>query len=176
MNDALIKILPKMKKFDAYINDVKKDNFPITLSGIGSSQKVHMMYATKFYTDKPILIVTYNDIELRKIINDMKFFSDEEILIFPKKNVVYYDIDTMNKDATMDRIKVYTKLYNSDAKIIITTIEALMQKTISKDKLFSKVIQLEVGKNFELATLKEELISLGYERADMVSRKRRICS
>ena len=32
MNDALIKILPNMKKYDAYINDVKKDNFPISVS------------------------------------------------------------------------------------------------------------------------------------------------
>ena len=172
MNDALIKIMPKMKKFDAYINDVKKDNFPITVSGLGSSQKVHLMYATRFYTEKPILIVTYNDIMLRKIIDDMKFFSDDEILIYPKKEVIYYDIDTMNKDTTMDRISVYTKLYNSEAKVILTTIEALMQKTISKDKLFSKVIQLEVGKGFELEALKEELIYLGYERTDMVSRKR----
>ena len=30
--EALAKILPKMKKYDAYINDVKKDNFPISLS------------------------------------------------------------------------------------------------------------------------------------------------
>ncbi len=30
--EVLAKILPKMKKYDAYINDVKKDNFPISLS------------------------------------------------------------------------------------------------------------------------------------------------
>ena len=168
MNEALIKILPKMKKFDAYINDVKKDNFPITISGLGDSSKVHFMYATRFYSEKPILIVTYNDIELRKIMDDFKLFSDEEILVFPKKDVVYYDIDTMNKDNAMDRISIYTKLYNSDAKIILTTIEALMQKTISKDKLFSRVLQLEVGKKFELETLKSELSYLGYERTDMV--------
>ena len=168
MNDALIKILPKMKKFEAYINDVKKDNYPITVSGLGSSQKVHMMYATRFYKDKPMLIVTYNDIELRKIIDDMKFFSEDEILVFPKKDVVYYDIYTMNKDATMDRIIVYNKLYNSEAKVIITTIEALMQKTISKNKLFEKVLQLETGKDISLDLLKESLGNLGYERTDMV--------
>ena len=102
------------------------------------------MYSTYFYTERPILIVTYNDIELKKIVNDIKFFSNEDILIFPKKEVVYYDIDTMNKDTTMDRISIYTKLYNSEAKIIITTIEALMQKTISKEALFSNVISLEI--------------------------------
>ena len=168
MNDSLIKILPKMKKFEAYINDVNKDNFPITLSGLSESSKAHFMYATRFYSGKPILVVTYNDIQLKKIIGDFNFFSDEEVLVFPKKEVVYYDIDTMNKDATMDRISVYTKLYNSDTKVILTTVEALMQKTISKDELFSRVLQLEVGKQFKLEELKENLTYLGYERTDMV--------
>ena len=126
MNETLIKILPKMKKFDAYINDVKKDNFPITVSGLGDSQKVHFMYATRFYSEKPMLVVTYNDIQLRKLRDDFKFFSDEEILVFPKKEIVYYDIDTMNKDTSMQRLKVYSKLYNSESCIILTTIEALM--------------------------------------------------
>lgn len=168
MNESLIKILPKMKKFESYINDVNKANFPITLSGLSESSKVHFMYATRFYIEKPILIVTYNEIQLKKIINDFKFFSEEEINIFPKKEVLYYDIDTMNKDATMDRISVYTKLYNSEAKIILTTVEALMQKTISKDELFARVLQIEVGKHIELENLKENLTYLGYERTDMV--------
>lgn len=166
--DALAKILPKMKKFEDYINDVKKDNFPITLSGLSDSQKVHFAYSTRFYTERPILIVTYNDIQLKKIVEDFKFFDQEEILVFPKREIVYYDIDTMNKDVTMDRLSIYTKLYESNAKVILTTIEALMQKTISKNKLFERVLQLETGKEISLENLKESLNALGYERTDMV--------
>ncbi len=166
--EELAKVLPKMKKFDAYINDVKKDNFPISLSGLSDSQKVHFAYSTRFYTERPILIITYNDIQLKKIYEDLKFFEDEEILLFPKREVVYYDIDTMNKDVTMDRLSIYTKLYESSAKVILTSIEALMQRTISKNKLFEKVLQLEVGKEVSLDTLKESLNDLGYERTDMV--------
>ena len=166
--EALAKILPKMKKFDDYITDVKKDNFPISLSGLSDSQKVHFIYSTRFYTERPILIVTYNDIQLKKLKEDFKFFQDEETLIFPKREVVYYDIDTMNKDVTMDRLSIYTKLYNSESNIILTTIEALMQKTISKNQLFGKVLQLESGKEISLDDLKENLNELGYERTDMV--------
>lgn len=166
--EELAKILPKMKKFDSYINDVKKDNFPISLSGLSDSQKVHFAYATRFYTERPILIVTYNELQLKKIAEDFKFFQNEETLVFPKKEVIYYDIDTMNKDVTMDRLSIYTKLYNSESNIILTTIEALMQKTISKNKLFGKVVQLEIGKEISLDDLKEKLNDLGYERTDMV--------
>ena len=148
MNDALLSMLPKLKKFDDYLADVKKDNFPIHVAGLGVTPKVHFAYATKTLTERPILIVTYNDIELKKMVNDLKFFEEDEILVYPKREVVYYDIDTMSKDATMDRLNVYTKLYNSEAKVIVTTIEALLQKTIAKDTLFSKVISLEFGKSF----------------------------
>ena len=100
---------------------------------------------------------------------DFKFFSDEEILIYPKREIVYYDIDTMNKDITMDRLSIYTKLYESSVKVILTTIEAVMQKTISKNKLFENVLQLEVGKDISLENLKESLNALGYDREDMVT-------
>jgi len=166
--EALAKVLPKMKKFDDYINDVKKDNFPISLSGLSDSQKVHFAYSTRFYTERPMMVVTYNDIQLKKLKEDFHFFQEEEVLVFPKREVVYYDIDTMNKDVTMDRLSIYTKLYNSESTIILTTIEALMQKTICKNKLFGKVLQLESGKEISLDDLKENLNDLGYERTDMV--------
>ena len=72
--DTLAKVLPKMKKFNAYLADVKKGNFPITLSGLSESSKAHFIYATRFYTEKPVLVVTYNELELKKMKEDMKFF------------------------------------------------------------------------------------------------------
>ena len=157
-----------MKKFNDYIIDVNKGNFPITLSGLSDSQKAHFIYATRFYTEKPILVVTYNELELKKFKEDMKFFSTETVYTYPKKEVIYYDIDTMNKDATMDRINIYTKLYHSESCVVLTTVEALMQKTIQKEKLFSNVIQIEVGKSFLLEELTTKLASIGFERTDMV--------
>lgn len=172
---ALIKALPKMKKFNDYINDVNKANFPITLSGLSDSQKAHFIYATRFYTEKPVLVITYNEIELKKIKENMNFFSDEDIYIFPKRDVIYYDIDTMNKDVTMDRLKLYTKLYNSESCVILTTVEALMQKTINKNSLFKNVLQLEVGGSILLETLISKLTILGYDRTDMVEGRGQFC-
>ena len=135
--DILAKVLPKMKKFNDYMNDVNKQNFPINLDGLSDSQKSHFIYATRFYSEKPILIVTYNELELKKFKEDLKFFSDEKIYTYPRREPIYYDIDTTNKDITMDRLSIYTKLYNSESNVILTTVEALMQKTISKNSLFS---------------------------------------
>ncbi len=162
------KVLPRMKKFEEYIGDVKKSNFPISLDGLTDSQKAHFIYATKFYTHRPVLFVTYNDIELKKMQNNISFFDENDILTYPKKEIIYYDIDTMNKDVTMERLQVYATLYQSEQPLILTTIEALMQKTIPKTELFSNVLYLEIGKTISLETLKDSLLHLGYERTDMV--------
>ena len=54
------------------------------LSGLTDSAKVHMAYATKFYSDKPICIITYNEMQAKKIMKDMEFFSDK-VDFFPKR-------------------------------------------------------------------------------------------
>ena len=41
--EALAKILPKMKKFDAYINDVKKDNPQMHLQTADKLQSLHLV-------------------------------------------------------------------------------------------------------------------------------------
>ncbi len=165
--ESFAKVLPNIKKFKEYIDDVSKGNFPINISGLTDSAKAHFIYATKYYTNKPVLVITYNEIEQKKLYSNLKFFEDEDVLVFPKKEVVYYDVDTTNKDNTMDRLSVYSKLYNSTTSIILTTIEAVMQKTISKTDLFNNVLFFEVGKEYNLEEVKLKLSIIGYERADI---------
>ncbi len=169
--EQFAKILPKLKKFQEYIEDVNKDNFPINIAGLSEASKAHFIYATRFYSNKPIVVVTYNEIELKKLQKDLEFFEDEAITVLPKREIVYYDIDTMNKDVTMERLKCFSDLYNSKNGIILTTIEALMQRTVDKNTIFSNVLQLEVGKEYKLDEIKEKLTYIGYERSDLCDGK-----
>ena len=56
-------------------------------------------------------------------------------------------------------------------KIIVTTIEAAMQKMITKESLYKNVMHLKVGDFFNLEQLKEKLVLLGYERYDLIEGK-----
>ena len=61
--DFITKTLPNFKKFNAYIEDVKNKVSPIMLSGLTDVAKVHFAYSTQFYVEKPIVIITYNEIK-----------------------------------------------------------------------------------------------------------------
>ena len=169
----IISRLQKLQKFQEYIGNIEKNNSPISISGLSDVGKIQYIYATKEAANRPICIVTYNELQARKIIEDLKYFASdfESILYFPKREIVTYDYIAESKDLPYERIEVLNKIEKKKAKIIVTTIEALMQKMIAKSTLYKNKLELKVSKNYSLEGLKQTLIDLGYERNDLVENK-----
>lgn len=166
----LIKTMPNFKKFDSYLADVKNKVSPILLSGLSDAGKIHFAYATSFYTQKPICFVTYNEMQARKVIKDMKYFTDN-VYFFPKKDLVTYDYIAESKETTYQRIEVLNAIKNKKAEVIVTTIEALMQESIPFTTLYQNELHLKVGEEYSLEKIKEALVYLGYERYDLIEGK-----
>lgn len=168
--NSTVKIVPNVKKYKSYLEDVRKEISPIMISGLTDSGKTHFSYSTHFYAEKPICIVTYNEIQAKKIIKDLEYF-DENIDFFPKKEIFAYDYLAESKDNLFDRISVLNNIINKKSKIVVTTIESLMQPMISKKVLYKNILKLKVGQEIGLEELKETLIKLGYERYDIIEGK-----
>ena len=145
MND-IVKILPNFKKFNDYIENVKNKTNPIMLSGLTDSGKVHFAYSTYFYAEKPICIITYNELQAKKILKNLEYF-ENNVSYFPKKEIMAYDYLTESKDITYNRIACLNDIYDKKAKIIVTTIEAVSQKLVAKEVLYKNILNLKMGEN-----------------------------
>ena len=95
--NSLIKVVPNVKKYNDYLFNVNKGTNPIMLSGLTDSGKVHLAYSTKFYSNKPICIITYNEIQAKKLMKDMEFFKDD-IRFFRKRDITSFDYIAESKD------------------------------------------------------------------------------
>ena len=169
MND-IVKILPNFKKFSDYISNVKNNTNPIMLSGLTDSGKVHFAYSTYFYAEKPICIITYNELQAKKIIRNLEYF-ENNINYFPKKEILAYDYLAESKDITYSRIACLNEIHKKQAKIIVTTIEAVSQKIIPEDVLYKNILELKIGDVINLEEIKQKLVLLGYERQNVVENK-----
>lgn len=169
MND-IVKILPNFKKFNDYISNVKDNTSPNMLSGLTDSGKVHFAYSTYFYAEKPICIITYNELQAKKIIRNLEYF-ENNINYFPKKEILAYDYLAESKDITYSRIACLNEIHKKQAKIIVTTIEAVSQKIIPEDVLYKNILELKIGDVINLEEIKQKLVLLGYERQDVVENK-----
>ena len=168
--NTIVQKLIELSKFQEYSKKIEEKISPITVSGLSDVGKVQFIAGTYESIKKPICIVTYNEIQAKDIIKNLSFF-ESDINYFPKREIVPYDFVAESKDLPYERINVLNKLHQGKVRILVTTAEALMQKMISKKQLYKDIIKIKVGDTYSLEKIKEKLISLGYERNDLVETK-----
>ena len=77
--------------------------------------KIQLIEATREYADRNICIVTYNELQARKIIKDLQYFSNN-VVYFPKREIASYDYVAESKDLPYERIEALNKIYTELTK------------------------------------------------------------
>ena len=159
--------LGKSPKFCEYIKSIENKKSPIAISGLTDVGMVQMLAATEEFVKKPICIITYNEIQARKIVEDLKYFTDK-VIYLPKKEIVTYDYVAESKDLPYERIEALNKIQELKTGIVVTTAEATIQKMISKQELYKNTLNFKIGEEYKLEDIKQKLVDLGYVRCDLI--------
>ena len=168
--NALIKMLSNSKKFNSYLEDIKNKKSPVMLTGLTDVSKTYFSYGTSEYINNNICIITYNEIQAKRLVKDISYFNENAVLL-PKREIVTYDYVAESKDLPYERIEALNKIYEGKAKVIVTTIEALMQRIVPKSVLYKNLLKFNIGKTYNLEEIKKALVSLGYIRCDLIEAK-----
>lgn len=163
----LYKDLRESQKFIEIISNIENNKCPVTISGLSNVGEIQFVAAINDSIKESCCIVTYNELQARRIVNDLKYFFDE-VYFFPKREIASYDYIVESKDLPYERIDVLNKMQQQNGMIIVTTVEAIMQRMIPKEDLYKNILKLKVGNTCNLDDLKVYLSNLGYERADMI--------
>jgi len=165
--NTIIGELGKSPKFCEYVKNIENKKSPIAISGLTDVGMVQMIAATKEFVKRPICIITYNEIQARKIVDDLSYFTDK-IIYLPKKEIVTYDYIAESKDLPYERIEALNRIQELKTGIVVTTVEAAIQKMISKSELYKNTINFEIGQEHKLEDIKQKLVDLGYVRCDLI--------
>ncbi len=159
--------LGKSKKFVELIKNIEEKQSPIGISGLSNVGMLETIASINEYSKKPIAIITYNEIQAKWIIENIQFFTDKAIY-FPKKDIVTYDYVAESKDLPYSRIEALNKINSKRNYILVTTIEAAMQKLPAKQLLYKNTLKFKVGEIHSLDKIKQNLVNLGYTRCDLI--------
>ena len=159
--------LGKSPKFCEYIKKIENQKSPIVISGLTDVGMVQMISATKEFVKRPICVITYNEIQARKIVDDLSYFTDK-VIYLPKKEIVTYDYVAESKDLPYQRIEALNKIQEMKTGIVVTTAEAAIQKMISPKALYKNTLKFKIGDEYKLEDVKQKLIDLGYVRYDLI--------
>ena len=165
--NTIIGEMGKSPKFIELLKKIESKQSPILVSGLVSVGEAQIAEAIHKFGKKSILILTYNEIQAKQLYEDLSYYN-EDVVFFPKKEIVTYDYIAESKDLPYERIEALNKIISNKKQIIITTIEAAIQKLPAKKSLYKNELKIKVGESYNLEEIKKKLVNLGYSRYDLI--------
>ena len=167
---GLIKPLMEMEEYKRLFEDVNRGLNPIAVNGLSESHKSHIAYSIYDMIKKPVVFITYNDLEARRVFDDLSFFTDN-VYYLPSREVLFYDIEAISPDIAAERLKTLKEILDADRVILVTSIDNISQKYIDPSIFKKYWLKLKVGDVVNIEKLLSIFITSGYERVDMIEGK-----
>ncbi len=169
--NVLIEEPIKFSKFNKLVNDIEKAEDNLSIIGLTDSQKAHMIYSLYNYSNKLPVIVCPNVSTAKKMIQDLKFYSNTEIVYLPSREVIYYDSDIESREIENARVYAINKIIENKPCIIVTVVEALMQCMLPKEIYLNKNMTFKINETISFEEVVNNLVKLGYSKHDIVEGK-----
>ena len=169
MKDFLIDPLLTLKPYKKLIDDIENNLSPIALHGLLEENMGHLIMSLNKKTDKQILLVTYNEKRSKEIYEDLKsIYNEANVGLFPQKELILYDVDAFSSERTHQRLSVLSSLELGRTKIVVTSLGALLDKTLPRNLFLDNTLTLELGDEIELEKVLKIFVDGGYERTTLV--------
>ena len=139
----------------------------MSVAGIVDSAQPQLMAAVSGAAGGNTLIVTYSDMEARAAAENMKLYK-EKVMLFPSKEYVFYNIETMGRANENARLSVLDALLNEKDVTVVASIDSLMTYTADRQRFSRSVICIRPGDVHDPAELAAALTEMGYRREDMI--------
>ena len=144
---------------------------------IGSVSKGNESFFLSEYYKKnnqsSILYISRNDKEIFDIKSKIEWLIPSvQVLIYRSWDQIPYDSVSPSSKIQSERIKTLYKIFNDKKpKIIISSVNAILQRTISINFINKNIIEIFLHKKISFEELINKLIFLGYQRTSVVRDK-----
>lgn len=170
-SNMFIDNLKNLSSYTQLMDEIDKKSSPISLHGLSEENIAHISYGINQHLNKQILIITYDELKAKKMIEDLKLFNGEKSELFPSREVVFYDIEAYSHEISHQRIKVLDRLAKGENIIVVAPIQAVLSKIMNAPIISKYTINLEYGQVVNLSELSRLFTVQGYDRVDMVEGK-----
>lgn len=159
---ALLEPLKELAEFDEITSLLKTESSQINLTGCVDSQKLHMIFGLSDGF-KYKIIVTFSEQRVKEIYEDYKFYN-KNVLIYPAKDLIFYQADIHGNQLMTERIKCYRRILEGKPLTIVTTFDSLMAPQVPIELLEKNIIKIDKSTVVNERNLCARLIAMGYEK------------
>ncbi len=147
----------------------------------GLSGSARALLISKIYHElrAPIFVVVPSTKVAQSILEDLRFFkptADTPLFLFPPYNLLPFKFLAYHNETAARRIyALYQLLEAPTPPIVVSTVDALLQKIIPKQEVINYAELIATGEEIERDGLIEKLVSGGYAHASIVEEPGDFC-
>jgi len=154
------------------INQIQDRKNDVDCYGLFGSERAYLVSRLYLKHKKQIIIVVSSPKDAEIFIDDLHFFLKSDtppLLYFPPYNISAFKYISYHNETAARRISILYKVMESEMpSIVVTTVDALLQKNIPKQEIIEFAELVMEGEEIDRDILVRKLISGGYVRATIV--------
>jgi len=162
----------ELNSIEALLDAFRTRSRPIECLGLAGSQRAYLL--SRLYRKHPesMLVIVPSIAEAQRLQEGLRFFIDDAavpILFFPPYNISPYQSISYHSQTAGQRIRVlYQLLESAVPPIVVTTVDALLQKIVPRREISRFAELLCEGEELDRKALIHKMISGGYCRTALV--------
>ena len=160
MLDFLFETSKKQNSVNEFCESIRQ-GIPSAVFGVSGAFKNYLVSNI----DSKVVYVVKDSVVAESHVKQLMEFTHKKVIYIPPRDVNLVVIKAFSKDVVFERITALSSIEESD--IIVVTPESLLQGTNNK---FTSIV-LKKGEDVDISLIVKSLVSLGYERVEMVTSK-----
>ncbi|HSB09561.1 MAG TPA: transcription-repair coupling factor [Blastocatellia bacterium] len=164
-------------ELDEIATEIKAGRRAVVVSGLAGSARALVLTALERKLDRRVVLVARSNREVEEIQSDVDFFycalngassSERSVLTIPAVEADPYDGTSPHAEVLEQRALALHRAARGEARILLTSIGALAERTVSPDLLKASSITLRAGEEMPPELIVDLLIAAGYVREEPV--------
>jgi transcription-repair coupling factor (superfamily II helicase) len=170
---GILKPLGRAQEFISLEQGLAKNNKQQMVYGLSGSQLSYLFAGlAEKAAPHPVLIVTPGEREANILADELAgFLPGLAVRLFPVWQLPPYQIFAQSKEVVAQRLQVLEGLIRGERMVVVVPAEALLRRLTPPRDYSAAVLRLATGERVDLAELLHSLLTLGYERAELVEER-----
>ena len=163
-----LKKLQTLPEIGELVRRVEEGGCPAAVTGLQLVQRSCVGAAVTAGAERPAVFLCADEREERQLAGDLRALLGVEPVVLPGREWQLRPIAVASREWERRRLSSLHALLTGAPRVIITTPDALMQRTLPPALLKELTVELKLGERQDPKTLADTLLRAGYARCDQV--------
>ncbi len=168
--NALEQVFSQNEEVQSVLTGINENLREQLVAGLSGSSRAMLISSFYKQTKQSVMVVTYNLLQAQKLYEDLtNFVSEEDVFLYPANELIAAELSVASPELKAQRIEALNHWAKDKQGIVVVPMGGFRKQLPPKSLWHAYQKQFTVGEEINLSQLLNDLIRMGFTRADMVS-------